>query len=927
MRKRTKNLIGAMFLIMSILATQIPMQDVTAASTSSSDFIYQDTTLVQYTGTDNSVSVPASVTKIGENAFSGCTSLESVSIPDSVEEIGSAAFSNCTALDSVTIQGTSLRTFGNGVFAGCQSLSDITFDSSASFLCEDGAIYNQSKTTLYELLEGSNTTNFSIPSTVTDIASFACWGCSSLKSITIPDSLTVISAYAFADCTGLTSITIPSTVERIAMKAFADCVNLETTSIAPTTVVDETAFDGCTKLASSDIQTSEYEDTTDNAVILDGSVSENDSTTETDTQETAASEEDSGYSFVISASGESLATTKIVGEKAVLFIDNTKQTVLTGDYIAPSIETGMTADTTDNTNATASDSAAVSGNDSAALMQNISNTITSSDEKGVTIPKYISYNGKIAQQAFYQDEELTTYEFPDNITAISDFAFARSALTEIDIPEGVTNIGYAAFYHCDDLLTVSIPDSVTEIEAYAFDHTAWIEDWKNNGSSDYLIVGDGILLAYRGSSSKISIPDNVKHVAAYVFSDHKGITSVICPESLQTIEESAFEGCTNLSSVSFDAQLTKVADRAFSGCPITNLEVPPSVTEIGLGAFDETGTTLTGNDTITFEGDILPTVSYEKSSERLTNSDDRVLALNGISYALVSNSAAESMEDTILDASEPGFHGIIFTPVSDDAGSVTPILEITDGTEQIQLPDTITSKGITYQVKNDFYETEESSFDKDQTETEVTSDIDNTMEDASEYITVYNMSSQLSTENEITATIEGNTDYYMLRISDSDSAEKALNAGYESAYGTELPDSCISLEMGLYDSSGTIPITKLGKQVIEITFALPESLLQGGSLHVITTDSDGQIEELSYTKQIEDNGTYVTFQTSHFSPFGLYEYVGETTSQTAALDDTPDTGDLIAPKWFLALGCFFLAMIFFLMPSRSKKRLNKINFN
>ena len=58
-----------------------------------------------------------------------------------------------------------------------------------------------------------------------------------------------------------------------------------------------------------------------------------------------------------------------------------------------------------------------------------------------------------------------------------------------------------------------IPDTVSQIEPQAFEKTAWLEDWYENGESDYLIVGDGILIAYKGSKEDYVRPDNVKSIA------------------------------------------------------------------------------------------------------------------------------------------------------------------------------------------------------------------------------------------------------------------------------------------------------------------------------------------------------------------------------------------------------------------------------
>lgn len=142
-------------------------------------------------------------------------------------------------------------------------------------------------------------------------------------------------------------------------------------------------------------------------------------------------------------------------------------------------------------------------------------------------------NGKIGEWAFYREAMLKDFEFPEGVTAIERFAFARSSLSSAVIPEGVTSIGLGAFYHCDSLTEVTIPDSVTMIEENAFSHTPWLEDWLAGGreeeemteasakstDDDFLIVGDGILLAYRGSEKNPHLPAGVKSVVPGVLEE------------------------------------------------------------------------------------------------------------------------------------------------------------------------------------------------------------------------------------------------------------------------------------------------------------------------------------------------------------------------------------------------------------------------
>lgn len=127
--------------------------------------------------------------------------------------------------------------------------------------------------------------------------------------------------------------------------------------------------------------------------------------------------------------------------------------------------------------------------------------------------------GTIKAWAFYRESSMKDFAFPEGVSAIEKFAFARSGLQSVVIPDGVTSIGNGAFYHCDNLSDVTIPESVTVIEENAFAHTPWLENWMAEGTEDFLIVGDGILLAYRGSEEDLELPPEVKSIAPGAFRD------------------------------------------------------------------------------------------------------------------------------------------------------------------------------------------------------------------------------------------------------------------------------------------------------------------------------------------------------------------------------------------------------------------------
>ncbi len=137
-------------------------------------------------------------TKISDNAFYNCMSLTNITIGSSVNSIDECAFFYCFSLSSVTI-GNNVTHIGNYAFDGCYSLSSVTIGSG-----------------------------------VTSIGEQSFSGCITLKSVTIPDSVKSIGERAFYYCLDLASVTIGSGVTSIGKQAFYDCDNLVSATFANT---------------------------------------------------------------------------------------------------------------------------------------------------------------------------------------------------------------------------------------------------------------------------------------------------------------------------------------------------------------------------------------------------------------------------------------------------------------------------------------------------------------------------------------------------------------------------------------------------------------------------------------------------------------------------------------------------------------------
>ena len=161
-----------------------------------------------------SVTIPQSVTSIGDRAFDGCSALTTLSLGEKIKTIGNCAFENCTSLTGVTIP-QSVTSIGYYAFEGCTNLNPLTIK---------GPITSMGN---YAFAGSTYLTSLTLCDDIQTIGNFAFVGSTSLKTVTLPKNLTSIGAYAFADCSELKSITIPEKVETIEPDTFNGCSNLE----------------------------------------------------------------------------------------------------------------------------------------------------------------------------------------------------------------------------------------------------------------------------------------------------------------------------------------------------------------------------------------------------------------------------------------------------------------------------------------------------------------------------------------------------------------------------------------------------------------------------------------------------------------------------------------------------------------------------
>ena len=393
------------------------------------------------------ITMPDSVTEIGNSAFSGCTSLAEIVIPDSVTEIGEFAFSGCTALLKVVLS-KNMTAIEAQTFSGCSSLESIiipegvtkigTRSKSEDFMCDGAAFYGC--TSLKEIIIPDSVTEIwwrafsgctslskvKLPKNLTSINSDVFSGCTSLAEIVIPDSVTSIGGFAFSGCTSLAEIDIPDSVTEIGSSAFSGCTSLSKVDLPKKlSTIEAYTFSGCSSLESIVIPDgvtaigtwSEYEN-----IYYSSSFSGCTSLKEIVIPDSVTAIGDSAFSGCTSL-------TEIVIPDSVTGI---WWRAFSGCISLESITIGSGVESL--------------GDEWIASCRRLENITVSPENK-----TYSSVDGVL----FNKDKsELSAYPIGNK----------RSSYT---IPDGVEKIGKKAFYGCRYIESLTIPVSVAEIEASA----------------------------------------------------------------------------------------------------------------------------------------------------------------------------------------------------------------------------------------------------------------------------------------------------------------------------------------------------------------------------------------------------------------------------------------------------------------------------
>ena len=191
---------------------------------------------------------------------------------------------------------------------------------------------------------------------------------------------------------------------------------------------------------------------------------------------------------------------------------------------------------------------------------------------------------EIAAKAFHGRTKLSKIKLPDSLESIGDESFRGcNKLSEMIIPEKTIRIGESAFRDCVAMKKLTIKNKCIKIGERAFENCSALSD---------IDLPDGLTEIYGGvfnsckSIKQITLPSKLTILGESAFSDCVSLESIDIPETVTKIDDLAFNGCESLKTVSFHQGLKKIGKSAFKNCnALTNIFIPASVSNISNAPF------------------------------------------------------------------------------------------------------------------------------------------------------------------------------------------------------------------------------------------------------------------------------------------------------------------------------------------------------
>ncbi len=180
----------------------------------------------------------------------------------------------------------------------------------------------------------------------------------------------------------------------------------------------------------------------------------------------------------------------------------------------------------------------------------------------------------------------------------------------------------------------------------------------------------------------------------------------------------------------------------------------------------------------------------------------------------------------------------------------------------------------------------------------------------------------LSNTGVVSATVNGSSDNFTIKVTESSAAAEAALKALQAEYGSLDNIKYFPMDISLYDSTGNTKITDTTGLSVNITLPLPDSLIQYAGNNKVAGVVNDRLDKLNPRFSTINGVACITFTAEHFSPYLIYVDVTNLSDGTIS-DSTPKTGDGIHPKWFLSIGLACLSFVMFMVKDNkgdSKKK-------
>ena len=499
------------------------------------------------------INLPDGLENIGAYAFRGCNNLVSISIPSRVTQIGEYAFYNNARLSSVAFAGDSLTTIGDFAFAYCSNLERFELPSSTASL--NGSVFYGDISLTAIGVRAGNTAFISDDGVLYNYtaSTLVAYPAGLRKSFTVPSDLRMIGDYAFAyfqsaevglgnvqtiggsafAYAALERVRIPDTVTNIGGAAFANNFYLRELALGRGLIeLSSNAFYNCFALES--------------VYIPDN---------------------------IMSIGARAFSGCNSLSE--ITFADGSMLTQIGMEAFAYSALEEIEFPS----------SLVMIGNGAFACNYALS-SVTFGENSSLQV---------IGDKAFKDSSSLTQISLPENLMRVGDYAFQNSAVTLVELPASLIELGVGAFASCGELTQIAVADGneyYKDIDGVVY----------NTDATEIVAYPAGKdVTTYTVENTAMAIGDAAFYGA-------RKLNMVILPSGLDTVGAYGFYGCTSIQSYTLPETLVYIEDYAFSqNIVLTSLEIPDSVYQIGRYAF--------ANDyslcNITFtENSTLPRIGY-----------------------------------------------------------------------------------------------------------------------------------------------------------------------------------------------------------------------------------------------------------------------------------------------------------------------------